>query len=605
MKMYMYFPAVIVLWCPVYASQGAQTDWSGDYGILGPVIDLGTDFWYDSDVNRLGSPGELALEHSPELVSIPSMFNYGSVVLDMDNDGDQDIAAVSTSPNGFRLLENLDGLGLSWSESNILTLSYMPGAVTPGDYNDDGFDDLIGCIAFYQDSIFLMTSPGGPGPWTVSVLDPDHGADCLVTADLNGDGLLDVAGGGYSPSYVCCWLNQGSGSFQFVEVGGYYVPSDMAAGDIDGDGDIDLVISSSQQGALRWFENLGQGTSWNSRYIFSSDTAIMTGVDLGDADGDGDLDMVSTRWYSNVCYWENADGAGGDWESTLLEADYELFQSPVMTDWDNDGDLDVAAAPRMKGPPLLFLNDGSAQNWERHEISQLENPAFLTNCDLNGDGFDDMIVTDLDVDTLVWLDGVCNSYSAGMLESSVIQVSIGVPDSITWGSITWNCAEPAGTSLGFALRADSTLYETISSQWSDTLTVSGSSLQGLFPGNSQYMQYMAVLESEDPQVTPVLHDVVFDWVVMGIASENPPAGPALFMLENPVRNTASLHYAVSGFEKAELTVYDVSGRVVRHYAPDAPEEGTVFIRGLPAGIYTAILHNGESVITERFVQLNY
>ena len=43
------------------ASQGFQTDWSGSSEVLGPVIELGTGYWYDSDVNGIGNPGELAL----------------------------------------------------------------------------------------------------------------------------------------------------------------------------------------------------------------------------------------------------------------------------------------------------------------------------------------------------------------------------------------------------------------------------------------------------------------------------------------------------------------------------------------------------------------
>ena len=594
----------MTLWCSAYGSQGTQTDWSGDYGVLGPVIQLGTDFWYDSDVNRLGSPGDLSLEYTPAVHALPMTNHSRPVILDFDNDGDQDIAASCLDPEGYILLENVDGLGLTWNETTIVNLPTSPWGAASGDFNGDGFDDLVGCTDFYSDSIYLMISPGGPGPWTVSILDADHGAFSLTAADLNGDGLLDVAGGGLWPTNMCCWLNQGGGSFQFVQIDGYYIPSDVTAGDIDGDGDIDLAISSSQQGAFRWFENLGLGLSWDSRYITSSSGAIMTGVDLGDVDGDGDLDLASTRWQSGVSYWENLDGAGGDWEFHMLETG-QLCQSPVIEDWDNDGHLDIASVDRMKGPTLLFLNDGSAvPSWERHSSSVIDQPSSVVNCDLNGDGYDDMIISSAVQDSIVWLDDLCNSYSIGMLESSVIQVSIGAPDSITWGTITWNCTEPAGTSVGFALRSDSTLYQTIISDWVDTITVSGSSLHGLFPQNCQYLQYMAVLESSDPTSTPILHDVTFDWVVMGIGGEEATAQPVLWIGENPVRNTAAIHYAVTGTGASSLSVYDMAGRTVRSYTPESPGEGTAFIYGLPAGIYTVILYDGSDMLSEQFVQLN-
>gem|GEM_PF-2742064 len=603
MKKRMIVIPLIALWCSAYGSQGTQTDWSGDYGVLGPVIELGTDFWHDSDVNRLASPGDLSLEYTPVVNALPMTDLYGLVILDFDNDGDQDIAASCSNPDGYVVLENQDGLGLTWNEITIVDLPTSPWKATSGDFNGDGFDDLVGCTDFYSDSIYLMLSPGGPGPWTVSILDPDHGAFSLTTADLNGDGLLDVAGGGYSPTNMCCWLNQGDGSFQFVQVDGYYIPSDVTAGDIDGDGDTDLAISSSQQGAYRWFENLGMGLSWASWYITSSATAIMTGVDLGDVDGDGDLDLATTRWYDSVGYWDNVDGVGGDWDYHMLETG-QLYQSPVVEDWDNDGDLDIAATDRMKGPTVLFLNDGSAvPGWERHSSSVFDETSYVVNCDLNGDGYDDMITSSATADSIVWLDDLCNSYSIGMLESSVIQVSIGAPDSIAWGTITWSRTEPAGTSIGFALRSDSTLYQTISSDWVDTLTVSGSTLQGLFPQNCQYLQYMAVLETTDPTATPVLHDVTFDWVVMGISDEESTDEPVLRIVENPVRSTAAIYYAVTGTGASSLEVFDMAGRTVRSYTPESPGEGTAFIHGLPAGIYTVILYNDSDMLTEQFVQL--
>ena len=594
---------LIALWCSAYGSQATQTDWSGDFGILGPVIQLGTDFWYDSDVNRLGSPGDLSLEYTPVVNALPMTDQASPVILDFDNDGDQDIAASCFDPDGYILLENLDGLGLTWNQTSIVELPSSPWGSASGDFNGDGFDDLAGSTTFYSDSIYLMISPGGPGPWDISILDPDNGALSLTAADLNGDGLLDIAGGGYSPTNMCCWLNQGGGSFQFVQIDGYYIPSDITAGDIDGDGDTDLAISSSLQGAYRWFENLGTGLSWNSWYITNSSGAIMTGVDLGDVDEDGDLDLACTRWYSGVGYWENIDGVGGDWDFHMLETG-QLFQSPVIEDWDNDGDLDIAATDRMKGPVRLFLNNGSPfPNWERHSSSVVENPSAVVNCDLNGDGFDDMIISSSLEGTIVWLDDLCNSYTTGMLESSVIQVSIGAPDSITWGTITWNCTEPAGTSAGFALRSDSTLYQTISSDWSDTITVSGTTLQGLFPQNCQYLQYMAILESSDPSNTPILHDVTFDWVVLGISGEAGTDEPVLMIRENPVRNTAAIHYAVTGTETSSLSIYDMAGRTVRSYTTESPGEGTAFIHGLPAGIYTVILYDDSEMLREQFVQL--
>ncbi len=101
------------------------------------------------------------------------------------------------------------------------------------------------------------------------------------------------------------------------------------------------------------------------------------------------------------------DGAGDDWESTLLEV-VPQCQSVLMADLDQDGDLDIAAVTVLKDYIPIFLNDGTAQNWTRHEISPVTSPRLILDCDLNSDGALDLLVSSSAADTLLWMDDLCS-----------------------------------------------------------------------------------------------------------------------------------------------------------------------------------------------------
>ena len=95
-------------------------------------------------------------------------------------------------------------------------------------------------------------------------------------------------------------------------IGSASSPVALVAGDLDSDGDFDLVIGSGSGAA--WWENTGgDGSAWTEHLV-------ATGLDgfhqlaVGDIDRDGDLDLAGTTFFDDtVRWWENSDGAGSSW----------------------------------------------------------------------------------------------------------------------------------------------------------------------------------------------------------------------------------------------------------------------------------------------------
>jgi hypothetical protein len=173
-------------------------------------------------------------------------------------------------------------------------------------------------------------------------------------ADLDGDGLADLLLGTWNEG-VLFYRNTGTRSaFRFepdttraitLTRGSNSTP---ALADIDGDGDLDLFVGEAS-GELNFFRNTGSAS--DPRFELVSDT--YGGIDAGrrshpaflDVDGDGDLDLILAREAGGVAYYRN-DGTRAE-PHFVADSSFVLplhaTGAPVFADVDGDGDADLVA----------------------------------------------------------------------------------------------------------------------------------------------------------------------------------------------------------------------------------------------------------------------
>jgi VCBS repeat protein len=361
----------------------------------------------------------------PADTSLPGTSSTDVDLVDVDGDGDLDlfIAEGTDSAAGRpnRLLLN-DGRGLFTDVS----LTHLPPAVansTKADFGDlDGDGDLDAIVANLGPEQLLIND--GTGRFldrSAAQLPPplplfqDITADVHL-ADVDGDGDLDALLSNENPfnpsptggAQNRLWINDGTGRFSDQTAARLPAATDQTAamlpGDIDGDGDLDLVVLNRGQDFV--LVNDGRGffaDQTAARFPVTADSS--RGGGLADLDGDGDLDLVVANSRNQpVALYLNEQGL-------FLARDFGAAPLPDETDaglelvdLDEDGDLDVYVANAGAftvghgfggGPDRYFRNNGRAKFQDRsarHFPAVSDPTTDAAFGDIDGDGDLDLVV---------------------------------------------------------------------------------------------------------------------------------------------------------------------------------------------------------------------
>jgi hypothetical protein len=233
----------------------------------------------------------------------------------------------------------------------------------------------------------------------------------VALGDFNGDGNLDIAvadgGSGDTTSGiktntdVAVLLGKGDGSFKpasFFAAGND--PESIATADLNGDGKLDLVVDGYYSNYLMTLPGNGDGT-FRAPIIGAGGDSQVLSVTLADMNGDGKVDAILAGYgslevafgkgdgtFSDAGFVDGSTGYAKSWEASVAEVDVN-----------GDGIPDYVTADPYVDQVTVYINKGNGTSYPEVGIPVTGmpmggSPQWLSTADFNGDGRPDIAVSD-------------------------------------------------------------------------------------------------------------------------------------------------------------------------------------------------------------------
>lgn len=242
-----------------------------------------------------------------------------------------------------------------------------PSDVACADLNGDHHTDLVvankssGTVSvFFNDGsgAFAAAATYGVGGSTLAV----------IIAEMDEDAYPDILTSCEGTNQVAVLINDGDGTFgSAVSYAVGQAPWGLIAADLDGDQDADVAVVNRDSRTVSLLLNNGDGTLSSNGSFSASGAYIKPGwLESGDIDGDGDVDLVVTKNYHNLYF--NAgyaqvfvNNGAGDFTSAATHDLGRTVTTPLLADLDGDQDLDLAVSGFVDSSYKLsvLLNDGN------------------------------------------------------------------------------------------------------------------------------------------------------------------------------------------------------------------------------------------------------
>ncbi|MGH9449119.1 MAG: FG-GAP repeat domain-containing protein [Terriglobia bacterium] len=333
----------------------------------------------------------------------------GISVIDMNGDGRPDIVS------GAYWYENPGTSGVEWKRHQWRYVTVWPFNIAGEskiefvadcaefaiDVNHDGALDVV-TAGWQTDGVFWYENPKKPDAfWEPHLICHSRATEGMVHADINGDGVADLAMAHYSPSSLI-WINFAGPKPVVHHVGGKTADGHgVGVADITGNGKADIL---SVHG---WLENVdADHDKWNWHPEWELDEAGFPIIGY-DVNGDGKMDIIYGHGHSFGLYWLEQKVSGGrrTWTRRLIDDSFSEAHALKLADIDGDGEPELITGKRYRGDPdpglyeplciFYYKLDRRTATFTRFPVSYNGTAEIGTQIivtDIDGDGDQDILV---------------------------------------------------------------------------------------------------------------------------------------------------------------------------------------------------------------------
>ena len=303
--------------------------------------------------------------------TIGSPLNNITAVYDFDNDGDQDILGTNHIDEWTNFVA--DDVPFVWADND------GSGSFTIRNNIEDGYGNFLQGVVVaplqnggdVQIALSWQNADASVGvqtlavptdivadPWPWVQLSTSSQGEALSAGDIDKDGDLDLLLG-------TKWLRQDGASWSTHTLFNSNKEVDRnRMVDMNGNGRLDAIVgyqAANVLGKLAWYEQGNSATDLWSEHLIQEIVGPMS-LDVADMDGDGDMDVIAGEHNTNqpatakLYIFENKDGVGTSWQAHIIYTGDEHHDGTQVVDIDQDGDLDIISIGWSHSNVLLYEN---------------------------------------------------------------------------------------------------------------------------------------------------------------------------------------------------------------------------------------------------------
>lgn len=378
----------------LYKNNGDQTFQTGVELMFDDAVSLAADD-IDGDgkleiISSSGRGSYLRITHivNPDSVEnkwINIGYHYYSELIDMDLDGDKDIAVLVDEEENFRWLENVgDSINTTLRSKYFGTHLREIHVI---DVDNDGIDDLI----FKKDNGFTVHKHISDTSFLFKRSQYGNGeVRDIAIGNFDSDVEIDIAYSLKSNNnlhYIYYSNTNALGKFEIDNNASDLI--DLEAADLNNDGLTDILGVSDFHSYAFWFQNYGDGTFSEMKFI-SKGLYTPTGLSIIDLNNDGKKEILAiSGGQSRISYFQMINDSL--WKQSNIDTQADNSGNIAVADFDNDGLYDFVYPSFISQEILWLKNMGNGIFTGPSVVDQRYNPRNVYTKDFNSDGLPDVL----------------------------------------------------------------------------------------------------------------------------------------------------------------------------------------------------------------------